>query len=248
MPASPPDARRNMETMKETGKGSARPLRDVLEETHWLQELPADAKERVYADAYEVFFNAGDAVVRKGDPATAWLGVAEGLLKVSTVHRSGKVVMFTGIPEGSWIGEGAVIKRELRRYDIFAMRPSRLVHLPGATLRWLLDTSIEFNHIVISRLNERLSQYIAMVEIDRLTDPAARVARAIGIMYNPVLHPRMGFVLTLSQTEMGELIGMSRQSISAALKQLESEGLVSTEYGGVMVKKLSSLVNYQERD
>jgi CRP/FNR family transcriptional regulator, cyclic AMP receptor protein len=237
-----------MGAMKEVGKGSARHLRDVLEETHWLQELPLNAKERVYAEAFEVFFSAGDAVVRQGDPASAWLGVAEGLLKVSTVHRSGKVVMFTGIPEGSWIGEGAVIKRELRRYDIFAMRPSRVIHLPGATFRWLLDTSIEFNHIVISRLNERLSQYIAMVEIDRLTDPVSRVARAIGIMYNPVLHPRMGPVLTLSQTELGELIGMSRQSISAALKQLESEDLIGTAYGGVVVRTLSSLANYQERD
>lgn len=234
--------------MKEPVKGPARPLRDVLEETHWLQELRPEAKARVHADAHEAFFNAGDVVVRKGDPGRAWLGVAEGLLKVSTVHRSGKVVMFTAIPEGSWIGEGAVIKRELLRYDIFAMRPSRVIHLPGATLRWLLDTSIEFNHIVISRLNERLSQYIAMVEIDRLTDPAARVARAIGVMYNPVLHPHMGSVLTLSQTELGELIGMSRQSISAALKQLENEGLVSTEYGGVMVRTLSSLIDYQERD
>ena len=229
-------------------KGSAKPLREILEETQWLQQLPAGAKQRVYADAYEVFFNAGDVVVRQGDPARAWLGVAEGLLKVSTVHRSGKVVMFTGIPEGSWIGEGAVIKRELLRYDIFAMRPSRVVHLAGATFRWLLDTSIEFNHIVIARLNERLSQYIAMVDIDRLTDPVARVARAIGTMYNPVLHPHMGPLLTLSQTELGELIGLTRQSISAALKQLASEGLVSTEYGGVVVRKLSSLINYQERD
>ena len=227
---------------------SAKPLREVLEDTHWLQTLSASAKERVCADVYDEFFDAGDALVRRGDPARAWLGVAEGLLKVSTVHRSGKVVMFTGIPEGSWIGEGAVIKREVVRYDICAMRRSRVIHLPGATFRWLLDTSIEFNHVVICRLNERLSQYIAMVEIDRLTDPVARVARAIGTMYNPVLHPHLGPVLSLSQTELGELIGMSRQSISAALKQLQGEGLVSTEYGGVMVKSLSSLINYQERD
>jgi CRP/FNR family transcriptional regulator, cyclic AMP receptor protein len=227
---------------------SAKPLREMLEDSHWLQTLPASARERVYADAYEESFDAGDTLLRRGDPAKAWLGVAEGLLKVSTVQRSGKVVMFTGIPEGSWIGEGAVIKRELVRYDICAMRRSRVIHLPGATFRWLLDTSIEFNHVVISRLNERLSQYIAMVEIDRLTDPVARVARAIGAMYNPVLHPHMGPVLSLSQTELGELIGLSRQSISAALKKLQGEGLVTTEYGGVMVRKLSGLINYQERD
>jgi len=67
-------------------------------------------------------------------------------------------------------------------------------------------------------------------------------------MYSPVLHPHMGPVLTLSQTELGELIGMSRQSISAALKQLQGERLLSTGYGGLVVKKLPALLNYEERD
>lgn len=32
--------------------------------------------------------------------------------------------MFTGIPSGGWIGEGTVLKRELRLYDIVAVRCS----------------------------------------------------------------------------------------------------------------------------
>ncbi|NDZ18948.1 Crp/Fnr family transcriptional regulator [Variovorax sp. WS11] len=227
---------------------TTRPLREILEKTHWLRELPAIMKERVYQDAYEVLFRPGDVVVRKGDPAKDWLGVGEGLLKVSTVHRTGKVVMFSTLPEGSWGGEGTVFKRELFRYDMIAMRPSRVIHLPAATFRWLLDTSVEFSHIIISLLNERLATFMAMVEIDRLSDPVARVACAIGTMFNPVLHPHIGPLLTLSQTELGELIGMSRQSIGAALKRLESEGLISTEYGGIVVKSLAGLSNYQERD
>lgn len=224
------------------------PLRRVLEETHWLAEMPTAVRERVVQDAYEVSFQPGEAVVRKGDPARAWIGVAEGLLKVSTVHRSGKVVMFSALPEGSWGGEGTVFNREPYRYDMVAMRPSLVLYLPSATFRWLLDTSIEFNHLIIARLNARLGTVMAMVEIDRLTDPVARVAQAIGTMFHPVLHPRIGHLLTLSQTELGELIGMSRQSVSTALKSLEREGLVATGYGGIVVKKLSGLINYEERE
>jgi CRP/FNR family transcriptional regulator, cyclic AMP receptor protein len=128
------------------------------------------------------------------------------------------------------------------------MRPSRVMFLPGSTFRWLLDTSLEFSHLIIARLNERLGQYISMVEIDRLSDPVARVARTMATLYNPVLYPHMGALLTLSQTELGELIGMSRQSIGAALKVLEAEGLVSTEYGGVVVLNLPSLIAYEERE
>jgi len=223
-------------------------VRETMEELHWVRALPAGVRERVFSDVFERSYRVGDVVARKGEIADSWIGVAEGLLKVSTLHRSGKVVMFTGTPEGSWVGEGSVLKRELRRYDIFAMRPSRVLHLPGSTFRWLLDTDIGFNHLVMSHLNERLAQFIGMVEIDRLSDPVARVARAIGTLYSPVLYPHMGSLLSLSQTELGELIGMSRQSIAAALKQLEAEGLLSTEYGGVLVRKLGGLTSYDERD
>lgn len=213
-----------------------------------MRALPEIARERVLADASEGLFAAGETVSRKGESASAWIGVAEGLLKISAVHRTGKVVMFTAIPAGSWVGEGSVIKRELRRYDVIAMRPSRAIFLPGSTFRWLMDTSLEFNHILIEHLNERLAQYIAMVEIDRLTDPVARVARAIGTLYNPVLYPELSPLLTMSHTELGELIGLSRQSISAALKHLEGEGLITMGHGGVLIRKLSALDRYEERD
>lgn len=224
-----------------------KPLPDVLLETSWLQELPLPARERVLAESHEVTVDAGAFVAARGGPASSWIGVAEGLLKVSAMDRSGKVVMFTPVPEGSWVGEGSVIKRELRRYDIVAMRRTRVIHVAASTVRWLLDTSLEFNHVIVARLNERLGQYIGMMEIDRLTDPVARVARSIATLYNPILYPHMSPMLPLSQTELGEFVGMSRQSVSHALKCLAADGIVSMEYGGVLVKKLAALIAYQER-
>jgi CRP-like cAMP-binding protein len=213
-----------------------------------MHELPNDVRNRIHADAYMTTHQPEEIVVRKGDRVDSWLGVAEGLLKISAVYRTGKVVMFTGIPKGSWVGEGSVLKRELRRYDIVAMRPSRVIHLPGSTFRWLIDTSLDFNRVIVTRLNERLGQFISMMEIDRLTDPVARVARAIGTLYNPTLNPDLGPQLGLSQTELGELIGISRQSVAAALRQLQSEGLLRAVYGGITVLKLACLQTYQERN
>jgi CRP/FNR family transcriptional regulator, cyclic AMP receptor protein len=223
-------------------------LEQLLLGVSWLRNLPESARARVAADAYEMAYPAGGTVVRKGEPANSWIGVAEGLLKVSAVYRTGKVVMFTGIPDGGWIGEGAVIKRELRKYDIIAMRDSRVIHIPGPTFRWLLDTSIEFNHFIIAHLNERLGQYIGMVETDRLTDPVARLARAIASLFNPVLYPGTHALLTVSQSELGELAGLSRQTTNAAIKQLQAAGLLSAEYGGVLVKSVEALRGYVESE
>jgi CRP/FNR family transcriptional regulator, cyclic AMP receptor protein len=148
------------------------------------------------------------------------------------------MIMFTGVSRGGWFGEGSVIKRELRRYDIYAVRDTHLLHVPSATVRWLLDTSLEFNHSMMAQLNERLSQYISMVETDRMQDPVARVARSLALLFNPILYPRMSAAVPLSQQELGELAGLSRQSISGALKQLQSQGYITTEYNVVIVKKL----------
>jgi CRP-like cAMP-binding protein len=220
----------------------------LLGDVPWVQGMPSAARERILADAFETFHKKGEVIAAIGEPARSWIYVADGLLKVSAVNRAGRVIMYTGVPLGSWFGEGALVKRELRRYDIVAMRESRIIHVPGATFRWLLDTCIEFNHVVIAQLNERLSQYITMVDIDRLEDPVARVAQSLAVLFNPVLYPSMTAAVPLSQAELGELAGLARQTISAALKQLAKEGLIIVEYGSLVVKNVPALRDYEARD
>ena len=86
--------------------------------------------------------------------------MVEGLLKASSGFSNGKTLIYSGIPAGSWVGEGLVLKRELRHYDIVAVQPSRTVHIPRTTFHWLLDTSVKFDRFVLDHLNERLGQQI----------------------------------------------------------------------------------------
>ena len=225
---------------------SVRTSTETLLEVPWVADLPSAVRDRVIEDSYDSHHRKGDYVVRVGDPSRSWIYVAEGLLKVGALDRGGRVIMFTGVSHGGWIGEGAVIKREPRRYDINAMRDTHLVHVPSATVRWLLDTSLEFNHSMMAQLNERLSQYILMVEIDRMQDPVARVARALAVLFNPILYPKMGASVPFSQQEIGELVGLSRQSVSTALKRIQAEGHITTEYNVVIVKDVQALRLYSE--
>ncbi len=219
-----------------------------FDEVEWFQRLPSTARDRVLQDSFETSHPRGGSVVRIGDAAHSWIGVAQGLLKVVGISHSGRMQILTSVSHGGWIGEGAVVKRELRRYEIVAMRESRLVHIPASTFRWLLDTSFEFNHAIITQLNERLSQYITMVEIDRSSDPVERVARMIAVLFDPVLYPRMTTVLPMSHSELGELVGLGRQSIGAALKHLETRGHLTTQYGGIVVKDITALRNFESAE
>jgi len=77
------------------------------------------------------------------------------------------------------------------------------------TFHWLLDHSIGFNRFVMNQLNERLGQFIAAREIDRLTNPDIRVARSLAALFNPVLYPGVGEVLRITQQELAYLVGLS---------------------------------------
>src|SRR5690606_38599328 len=111
--------------------------------------------------------------------AYAWIGVRSGLVKVSVGTPDGKLASLTGVPSGGWIGEGSLLKNEIRKYDIVALRASTIVRLPVATFNWLLDTSIPFNRYLLHQLNERVAQFIGKAEYDRLLAPDARVARCL---------------------------------------------------------------------
>jgi len=145
------------------------------------------------------------------------------------------------VPPGGWFGEGTVMKREPYRYNIQALRRSLIAGLPIESFHWLLDHSIGFNRFVMNQLNERLGQFIAALEIDRLNNPDARVARNLVSLFNPVLYPGVGEVLRITQQELAYLVGLSRQRVNEALNGLSAQGLIRVEYGGLRVLDLPGL-------
>ena len=216
---------------------------DALERADipWLHGLEANEKERALADLKVVKVEPGELLCRVGRPVTYWFGVIDGLLKTSNDSAQGIPITFTGLPPGGWFGEGTVIKREAYRYNIEALRPSTVAGLTVDTFHWLLDRSIPFNRFILQQLNERLGQFIAAREIDRLNDPDARVARSLAALFHPVLYPGVGTLLRITQQELGYLVGLSRQRVNEALRALQSSGLIRVEYGGVKVTDLERL-------
>ena len=183
----------------------------------------------------------GDYVCRVGRPVTYWFGVIEGLLKMSSENAQGQTITFSGLPPGGWFGEGTVLKREIYRYNIQALRRSVVAGLPADTFHWLLDHSIGFNRFVMNQLNERLAQFIAAREIDRMNNPDVRVARSLAALFNPVLFPGVGQMLRITQQELAYLVGLSRQRVNEALSSLQEQGIIRVEYGGLRILDLQAL-------
>lgn len=217
------------------------PTAQELAGVPWLKVLSPDHCARAVSELKVSEAMPGDYVCRVGRPVTYWFGVVEGLLKMSTDNAQGQTMTYTGMPPGGWFGEGTALKRESYRYNIQALRRSIVAGLPVDTFHWLLDHSIGFNRFVMNQLNERLAQFIAAREIDRLTNPDVRVARSLAALFNPVLYPGVGEVLRITQQELAYLVGLSRQRVNEALAALEAQSTIRVEYGGLRILDLDAL-------
>ena len=207
----------------------------------WLPALQRAERERAVAHIQVSDALPGDYVCRLGRPVTYWFGVIEGLLKMTTDTEQGQSITFSGLPPGGWFGEGTVLKGESYRYNVQALRRSLVAGLPADSFQWLLDHSIGFNRFVMNQLNERLAQFIAAREIDRMINPDLRVARNLAALFNPVLFPGVGEMLRITQQELAYLVGLSRQRVNEALAALQEQGIIRVEYGGLRILDLQAL-------
>jgi CRP-like cAMP-binding protein len=210
----------------------------------WADMLTEDEAARARKGIAERLYPAGSYVCHRGDEFSSWTGVITGLVKISAISQVGKAMTFAGIGSGGWFGEGSVIKNEKRKYDLVALRDTRLALMNRTTFMWLFQTSVGFNRFLVHQLNERMGQFIATIEHDRIHDPTARVARNLAWLFNPILYPNAGTHIEITQEELALLAGLSRQVANKALQALEEAGLIQVERGGITVTDLAALAGY----
>ncbi|MDN2712098.1 Crp/Fnr family transcriptional regulator [Janthinobacterium sp. SUN118] len=215
-----------------------------LDSHDWFLALETRHQSLLRAQSIIRQHEAGAVITRRGEPSQHWIGVHTGLIKLAVYNADGRGATFSGVPAGGWCGEGSVLKRELRRYDVVAVRASTIILVPADLFHLLLAESLSFNAFVIRQLNERMGQFIATIQNQRLLAVDAQVAQAIAQLFHPMLYPRTSSVLELSQEEIGLLTGISRQRVNQALGHLAELNLISIAYQAIRVVDLDGLRHY----
>jgi len=234
-----------MPTQQSVHQRRRSPTSEELASIPWLSLLTPSERQQIESELVVSDPQPGDYVCRVGRPVTYWFGVISGLLKMSSDNESGQTMTFTGVPPGGWFGEGTALKREIYRYNIQPLRASVVAGLPVDTFHWLIDHSLGFNRFIMQQLNERLGQFIAARELDRMANPELRLARHLAALFNPVLFSGVGELLSITQQELAYLVGLSRQRVNEALKVLQARQLIRIEYGGLRILDVQGLRSAQ---
>lgn len=136
-------------------------------------------------------------------------GVLEGLVKVITTDVNGCETTIAGIQSGGWFGEGSILKNEPVRYEARALRRPQVALLPASVFHDFLHSSLVFNRFLLSQLNERLSQFIAARETERM-GPEVCVARHLAAVCQGIEPRAEPLCIRVRQQELADLAGLSR--------------------------------------
>ena len=216
-------------------------MRDHLRDAPWAKKLTDQQVMRVEDETQVTKYAAGAVVCQEGVPAQHWIGVLDGMVKVDTVSPDGRSTTFIGVSSGGWLGEGSLLKRELRPYEVITLRDSWIALMPMKTFEWLFETSLPFNHFLVRQLNARLGQFVAVVESCRMQSTTAQVAVCVAELFNPALCSATSDALRISQEEIARLCGLSRQIANRALHELQGAGYVRMQYGSIHVLDVEGL-------
>ncbi len=210
-----------------------------IETQPWFASAPTALQERLRVEVSCTHGDKGDVMMQAGSAVQRWHAVLSGLVMLQSPTTKGRSSAFIGVPDGEWFGEGSAMKPEPRRYHVVALRPTTLLCLPLPLFSLLRETHLAFNQFLVLHLNMRLGQAMTIIEAGRTQSTEHRVA-----LYLSRLFWRSTRRLNLTQDELGQLVGLSRQTVNRVLRTLESLGIVSLDFGKVDIVDDEALSAY----
>lgn len=215
----------------------------VLLERGWLADQPAALQREIVDRGRIRRYGRGEAIFRRGDPSGGIYGLVTGSVIYLFPGESEAYLAHSSHP-GSWFGEPAMMRRQPRLVTVVANEtPTAVLHLSLASFEdivarepahWRSFAALSAQH------NELLLRLLAD---QRRATPKARIAaRLLGLLDNdPPGCARPGQRLSLTQSDLGQMTGVSRHTANRALVELAALGVLDVGYGHIVVRDVERL-------
>jgi len=186
-------------------------------------------------------------VVSQGEPAAALFAIVKGRLKVVSSGPDGRDTVLGIMAEGEVFGEVALLDGGTRSATCTAIEPCELLAIERVRFLELLEQSpgiaVKLLHVLSARLR-RLSQ---RSEDAAFLDVPSRLARSILDLATRFGEKRRGtdsgifIAIKLSQQELGDLVGATRESVNKHLKDWARQGIVELDGGRMVISDIDSV-------
>lgn len=218
-------------------QGPWRAVWHALRTAPWLDGCDDAVVDQLAAASRLQQYPAGAVVAMRGDVAEHLIVVAEGAIEIGMTNVSGKRHVTSWLGRGQLFGLIPVLENGQMIHTATATRPSRLLLLPRAALmQALLDhpsLSLRLIYLVCQRAR---GQYELLAAQSLLTLPV----RLMRVLKGQVADRPDGRI-TATQTDLADVLGVTRQCLNQELRKLEREGMLLLGRGQIQVLDRAAL-------
>jgi CRP/FNR family transcriptional regulator, cyclic AMP receptor protein len=218
--------------------------RRILERHFLLGKLSPSEIDALVTYSRVEHYAAGNQIYAKGSPGQSMMVVLRGKAKMSCVSVEGKEIVLNIIDPGEIFGEIAVLDGGERSADAVAMEDCELLVLRRRDLVPFLENHADICLMLIKILCQRLRQTSEQVEDVLFRHLESRIAKALlQLAGRPDRADIGGRVLDLhlSQRELGNIVGSSRESINKHLHIMQRAGLIEVAKGAIVIRDAAAI-------
>jgi CRP/FNR family cyclic AMP-dependent transcriptional regulator len=210
---------------------------ELLQRVPLFSELSREDLEEISRVAVPRSYPKGVRVFHEGDRSDACYIVRSGDLRVTREHPDGRAIALATLGPGDIFGELAMLDGEARSASVEALSESELLALPAADVRRLLRGSSEITVKLVVALTRRLREANERISRQSFQTVPSRVAGVLSqlIAEEAPLESREGVTIRMTQADLAQLAGTSRESVSRFLAMLERAHVVRVARGRVTV-------------
>jgi len=220
---------------------------ELLKSVPLFADLEAGELERFSRVAVPRSFPAGTRVFHEGDSSDACYIVKEGSFRVTREHTDGRAITLATLGPGEIFGELAMLDGDKRSASAEAVTDGELLALPAADVRGLLARHPEIALKLVAGLVRRLRAANVRLSKQSFQTVPSRVAGILAQLSREAQDngdSAAEVTIRMNQTDLAQLAGTSRESVSRFLAELERAGVVRSGRGRVTVLDPPKLRNY----
>jgi CRP/FNR family transcriptional regulator, cyclic AMP receptor protein len=196
-----------------------------------FQSLDPAVSRRIGELLRERYLNKGDILFRKGDEGTALYLITRGKIKISVTSRLGDEVTLAVMAAGDFFGEMALLDGMPRSADAVALEDTDLLFLNRTEFLSVVMENENAVKAILAALALRLRKADDFLADTCFMSIASRLAKRLVEFAQAHGQPSEGstdVIVSLTQTELASMIGVTRESINKQLRVLKDKGFVST--------------------
>ena len=204
-----------------------------LPKAGFLASASQDLLRLLNSVAAEVTLDEGEVLFEQGDTGDALYAITSGSLEVSILSREGRKLSLDVMRPGALFGEIALFDPGTRTATVTALEPSRVRGVKNADVLRAIRETPELAIDLIQLAGERMRWMSSQLNEQVFLPMPARLARKI--LYLTVDGSEHLSLLRLSQAELAEFVGATREAVSKTLALWKRGGVINASRGGVRV-------------